>query len=231
MTADTRGGSRSEARAEAAPVALLAAGSLVGLALLSRANGWQLLGATRDWWLWLVVAVLVALLAAALLEAPRADRPAATNRRIAILLIGLSLACSLAALGVLLATLVQRGDQLHAPQLLVTAFSLLLTNVAAFGIALWELDGGGPTARAHATKRVGPDLQFPQDENPGLARPGWAPHALDYLYVSLTNSIAFSPTDTMPLTRRAKGLMAVESVVSALTVLLVAARAVNVFGQ
>lgn len=212
-------------------MALLAAGSLVGLALLSRMNGWQLLGLRHDWWIWLVVAVPVALLALALLEAPRADRPAEANRRIAIVLIVLSLVGSLVALVLLLATLVRRGDQLAAPQLLVTALALLLTNVAVFGIALWELDEGGPTARVRAPARVGPDLQFPQDENPALARPGWAPHAYDYLYVSLTNSIAFSPTDTMPLTRRAKALMAVESVVSAITVLVVAARAVNVFGQ
>jgi uncharacterized membrane protein len=231
VTSEDSGRSRSEARGEAAPVALLAAGSLAGLAVLSRTNGWQLLGVQRDWWIWLVVAAPVVLLALALLEAPRGDRPAETNRRVAIVLIALALVGSLAALALLLATLVQRGDQLHAPQLLVTALALLLTNVAVFGIALWELDEGGPTARARAASRVAPDLQFPQDENPMLARAGWAPHAYDYLYVSLTNSIAFSPTDTMPLTRRAKGLMAVESVVSAATVLLVAARAVNVFGQ
>jgi hypothetical protein len=53
----------------------------------------------------------------------------------------------------------------------------------------------------------------------------------DYLYVSLTNSIAFSPTDTMPLSLRAKALMGLESFVSAITVLLVAARAVNVLGS
>jgi len=66
-------------------------------------------------------------------------------------------------------------------------------------------------------------------ENPQLAEPGWQPHLVDYIYVSFTNSIAFSPTDAMPLTRGAKMLMLSESTVSSLTVLLVAARAVNVF--
>ena len=74
-----------------------------------------------------------------------------------------------------------------------------------------------------------PDFQFPQMENPQLAEPGWQPHLVDYIYVSFTNSIAFSPTDAMPLTRGAKMLMLSESTVSSLTVLLVAARAVNVF--
>jgi hypothetical protein len=66
-------------------------------------------------------------------------------------------------------------------------------------------------------------------ENPALAAPGWAPALVDYVYVSFTNSIAFSPTDAMPLTPRVKLLMLAESAISALTVLLVAARAVNIF--
>jgi hypothetical protein len=66
-------------------------------------------------------------------------------------------------------------------------------------------------------------------ENPQLAAPGWRPHLIDYIYVSFTNSIAFSPTDSMPLSRWAKVLMLSESAISALTVLLVAARAVNIF--
>ena len=69
-----------------------------------------------------------------------------------------------------------------------------------------------------------------QDENPQLAAPGWAPVLNDYLYVALTNSVAFSPTDAMPLTHRAKLFMGVESLVSAMTVLVVAARAVNILG-
>ena len=73
-----------------------------------------------------------------------------------------------------------------------------------------------------------PDFQFPQMENPQFAAPGWQPRLFDYMYVSFTNAIAFSPTDAMPLTRPAKVLMASESVLSAITVLLVAARAINI---
>ena len=92
----------------------------------------------------------------------------------------------------------------------------------------WELDSGGPVARALATGARKPDFQFPQDENPQLARPGWYPRLWDYFYVSLTNATAFSPTDAMPMTRTAKALMAAESMLSVVTVLLVAARAVNI---
>jgi hypothetical protein len=66
-------------------------------------------------------------------------------------------------------------------------------------------------------------------ENPALAPQGWQPQLVDYMYVSFTNSIAFSPTDAMPLNRWAKLLMLAESAISSLTLLLVAARAVNIF--
>jgi uncharacterized membrane protein len=113
-------------------------------------------------------------------------------------------------------------------QLLFGGGALWFTDAVAFGLAFWELDCGGPVARALAPGPRRPDFQFPQDENPELAREGWAPRLWDYFYVSLTNSIAFSPTDAMPLTRHAKALMAAESLLSAITVLLIAARAVNI---
>jgi hypothetical protein len=66
-------------------------------------------------------------------------------------------------------------------------------------------------------------------ENPQLAPPGWQPELVDYIYVAFTNAIAFSPTDAMPLSRRAKLMMLTESAVSAVTILLVFSRAVNIF--
>ena len=57
---------------------------------------------------------------------------------------------------------------------------------------------------------------------------GWEPTLLDYLYTSLTNATAFSPTDTMPLTALAKVLMAMQSVIALATVGIVVARAVNI---
>jgi hypothetical protein len=113
-------------------------------------------------------------------------------------------------------------------QLLMSGGVVWLANAIAFGLAYWELDSGGPVARALTKEPRKPDFQFPQDENPQLAREGWAPRLMDYFYVSLTNAMAFSPTDSMPLTRPAKTLMAAESTLSAVTILLVAARAVNI---
>jgi len=101
--------------------------------------------------------------------------------------------------------------------------------MVVFGLLYWELDRGGPLGRVGA-RPSSPyaDLLFPQDTAPDIAPADWRPDFLDYLFVSMTSSTAFSPTDTMPLTRRAKVLMGSQALVSLMTVGLVAARAVNV---
>ena len=120
------------------------------------------------------------------------------------------------------------GDEKSGGQLLLKAMTVWATNVISFGLLYWGFDRGGPVRRAQPDPPP-PDFQFPQMENPQLAAPNWYPQLVDYIYVSFTNSIAFSPTDAMPLSRWAKLLMLSESGVSAITILLVAARAVNIF--
>jgi hypothetical protein len=95
------------------------------------------------------------------------------------------------------------------------AVVIWLTNVIAFGVLFWDLE----------RRRDGMHFRFPQEEVAGTE---WSPELPDYLYVSLTNSIAFSPTDAMPLTHEAKGLMAIESIGAVVAVLFVVARSVNV---
>ncbi|EWT01958.1 hypothetical protein N865_20305 [Intrasporangium oryzae NRRL B-24470] len=112
-------------------------------------------------------------------------------------------------------------------QLLVTAVTLLATNIVTFGLLYWQIDGGGPDAR-----RVGaapyPDFQFPQTDNEGLAPPDWQPRFPDHLYLAFTNVVAFSPTDTLPLTHRAKGLMAIQSMISLAVLVVVLSRVINI---
>jgi hypothetical protein len=107
-----------------------------------------------------------------------------------------------------------------------------------FGLAFWELDRGGPVARTQRLRKDLPpaDFRFSQDENHDAVvevattaskNSDWVPTLTDYLYVSVTNSTAFSPTDTMPLTSRAKVLMSIESVAALLTSVLVIARGVS----
>ncbi|MGL6236821.1 MAG: hypothetical protein ACRC20_15965 [Segniliparus sp.] len=114
-----------------------------------------------------------------------------------------------------------------AAELLGSGAAIYITNIIAYGVWYWLLDRGGPFARG-AGKHPYPSFLFPQMTIGRLAPKDWVPRFFDYLYVSFTNATAFSPTDTMPLTRWAKALMAAQSLVALSTVALVVARAVNV---
>lgn len=123
------------------------------------------------------------------------------------------------------------GNGDHGGAVLVQAALVIWsTNVVAFAIWYWEVDSGGPFARApeHARELERPDLLFPQlsAEVPGWQ--GWRPGFTDYLFVAFTTATAFSPTDTMPLSARVKALMTVQASISLLTLAVVAARAINV---
>ena len=206
---------------EASVFALAACALLVLLGLVSMMASWELAGVSG--WIWFVLAVPEMLLVGALaLDAPR------TADLTMILVIVLA---NLGGLGLLIASLVTEGSSdLSGGQLLLSGAVLWLTNVIVFGLLYWSLDAGGPRARARRGRRQ-PDFWFPQDDNDRLTHTGWHPRLEDYTYVALTNGIAFSPTDAMPLTRRAKTLMGLDALISVGAVLLVAARAVNVLGS
>jgi uncharacterized membrane protein len=114
-----------------------------------------------------------------------------------------------------------------ASVLLRAALHMWGVNVLLFGLWFWQLDGGGPLNRPTCTPAQR-DFLFPQHTEPALAESGWHPQFLDYLYVSFTNAAAFSPTDTMPLSRWAKMLMLVQSAISLALAVMVVARAVNI---
>ena len=102
-----------------------------------------------------------------------------------------------------------------------------LTNFLIFALWYWELDRGGPGRRA-AGHDAAPDFLFPQMTDDRIEPVQWRPVFIDYLYVSLTNATAFSPTDTMPLTHMAKSIMGVQALVSLVTIGLIVSRAVNI---
>lgn len=176
---------------------------------------------------WLIPLIELALLVPLSLAAPRRVPNEASWLQIASMsLIGVVNISNIASLVLLVEALVH-GNKATGAQLLLGAVQIWLTNVIVFGLWYWELDRGGPDARA-STEHREPDFLFPQMVTPGCAHPLWSPKFFDYLYVSFTNATAFSPTDTMPLTTWAKMLMMVQSLASLLTVALVAARAVNI---
>jgi hypothetical protein len=216
-----------ESRWEAAPaIGLVIAGQIV-LALVSRSQNWKLWG--LPWWVWLIsVGPETALLVPLAWHRPRRRLEQLGHRRtVALTLLGVVSLTNALLLVALIASLIS-GNEKSGAQLLLKAITVWGTNVIAYGLWYWGFDRGGPVRRRQPDPPP-PDFQFPQMENPQLAEPGWYPELIDYIYVSFTNAIAFSPTDAMPLTRRVKLLMLSESAISSVTVLLVAARAVNIF--
>jgi uncharacterized membrane protein len=178
---------------------------------------------------WLLPAAEGVLVLALIVADPSRLTPESKDLRLlALAVIGVMALVNAASLVLLLDKLVNGGFH-DGKTLLGAAAGVWLTNVVVFALLYWELDRGGPLGRVGARPAPDhPDLQFPQDAAPDTAEQGWRPAYVDYLFVSVTSSTAFSPTDTLPLTHRAKLLMGSQALISLLTVGLVAARAVNV---
>lgn len=147
-------------------------------------------------------------------------------RRLALALTALISIANFASLVALVGELVGGRISVTGESLLFDAMNIWITNVIAFTLWFWNLDRGGPSLCHLGSSEIG-DFLFPQMTRPEIFA-NWTPGFMDYFYVSFTNATAFSPTDTMPLSVRAKILMLLESAVSLMTLALVAARAVNI---
>ncbi|MBV9212084.1 MAG: hypothetical protein JOZ25_00370 [Actinobacteria bacterium] len=177
---------------------------------------------------WLLPALEGGLLLGLTVTTPHRHHQESRRRRVvAIGLIALVSATNAVALG-LLAHYLLKGGKANGHTLILSGAVIWLTNVILFGLWYWELDRGGPGRRLHPEEQGLPDFLFPQMSDPSLCAPGWKPSFIDYIYVSFTNATAFSPTDTMPLTGMAKGLMSFQALVSLVTIGLVVSRAVNI---
>ncbi|WP_203819113.1 hypothetical protein [Paractinoplanes ferrugineus] len=183
---------------------------------------------------------VVLLIALIIINPRRMTRDTPWARAAALTLVALIAVANAAALVLLLRQLVTTDDS-QAVELLIAAGQVWLTNVIVYGLAFWELDRGGPVARTHLPRGRLPraDFRFPQDEDhdaidevmAGSSKNSdWVPAIVDYLYVSLSNSSAFSPTDTMPLSTRAKILMGIESTSALVISVLVIAKGVGGLG-
>jgi hypothetical protein len=179
---------------------------------------------------WLIPLLLGLLLIALAIGDPgRIDRRSAGLRALRIGLVALLIAQAGWSTSQLVIDLVKGGPVTNNATLLLTTGAVIwIGNNIAFALLYWELDCGGPAARAHGMPKY-PDLAFPGELNPHVVPPDWRPVFVDYLYLSLTNALAFSPTDVMPLAHWAKLSMALQSIVSVALLGLIIARAVNVF--
>jgi hypothetical protein len=180
---------------------------------------------------WLLSAIEAAGLFALVVLAPLAAGPGHPGRRMLGLgVVAILSAATIVSVALLVHYLVGGGHVQNGRELILAGLVLWLTNVLVFGLWYWELDRGGPVARAQGAPDDQAAFLFTQMTDPTLPwwKKSWRPRFADYLYVSLTNATAFSPTDTMPLTLGAKWLMGLQGIVSLTIIGLVVARAVNI---
>jgi hypothetical protein len=149
------------------------------------------------------------------------------ERAIIILLATAYVANTIAELADMIGAITLHPSGKNAFSLLSSSVAIWVANVLAFSLLYWQIDRGGPYARA-SNLSVKPDWVFPQPAAPEDLPPDWRPLFLDYLYLGYNTATAFSPTDALPLTHRAKMLMMIESAISLLTMVIVLSHAINV---
>jgi hypothetical protein len=178
---------------------------------------------------WLVPAVEALLVVVIVFSDPgNLTRRRDALRRAAVTLVVVLVAAALWSTTLLIYDLIKgTGVTQSASELLASGSLIWLGNNLAFALLYWLIDSGGPVARSELDRPI--DFAFTQHLSPELAPPGWRPVFLDYLHLGFTNATAFSPTDVMPLTHRAKFTMVVQSSVALALFGLIVARAVNAF--
>jgi hypothetical protein len=136
----------------------------------------------------------------------------------------------IADLALLIVEMVRRSGEVSGIQLLASSVGMWVLNVLTFSLLFWQIDRGGPEARSNTASPM-PDWLFPQEGVPQDVPPGWRPTFVDYLFLGFSTATAFSTTDVMPLTSRAKMLMMLESTISLATIVAVMSRAINILGS
>ena len=180
---------------------------------------------------WLVPAIEAVLLLLLLANDPGSlAKRANWLHRLAVTFVCILVAAALWATTLLVYDLIKGIGVTNSPtKLLASGGVVWLGNNLSFALLYWLIDGGGPIARSRQLSPIVVDFAFTQQLSPELAPPGWRPVFLDYLHLGFTNATAFSPTDVMPLTHRAKYTMLLQSTVALALFGLIVARAVNAF--
>jgi hypothetical protein len=152
------------------------------------------------------------------------------ERAVTYVFCGIGTIGTVANLTNLVSLMVNGGQTIAGQQLLASSIAVWLTNVLSFSLLYWQVDRGGPGLRGGGDQPR-PDFLFPQEGAPPEdVPPGWRPVYVDYLFLAFWTATAFSPTDALPLTSRAKLLMMAESSISLSTIIVVASRAINILG-
>jgi hypothetical protein len=177
-----------------------------------------------------LIPVLLTALVALLIVAVRMGQRM-LSRMLGFVILGVVTAAEVISCGALVIGLLTAPQRMAAMPhdtalvLLRDAALIWIVNILTFSLWYWELDGGGPGRRHHDGYHDA-DLVFPQAQREDSAGV-WLPHYVDYLFLAFNTSTAFSPTDTLVLSVRAKLLMMAQASISLLVLAIIAARAIN----
>jgi hypothetical protein len=150
-----------------------------------------------------------------------------TERGLIVVVSGVYIANTIAELADMVGIVTLHFSAMSSYSLLSSSVAIWVANVLWFSLLFWQVDRGGPYGRACGF-RPRHDWVFPQPPTPEDLPPDWQPEFLDYLFLAYNTATAFSPTDALPLTRRAKLLMLIESAISLMTMVIVLSRAISV---
>ncbi len=181
-------------------------------------------------WIPYVLAIIVLTPIVGTALAARKERWLHAERMITLLFCSVTLAGTFANIANLIGLMLNRPGEVSGLQLLASSIAVWISNVLLFSLVYWQMDRGGPGPR-DADEGRRPDWQFPQTGAPEDAPLDWRPSFVDYLFLGFSTATAFSPTDALPLTSRAKLLMMLESSLSLATIVIVASRAINILGS
>jgi hypothetical protein len=178
---------------------------------------------------WLFLVLLVVLLGILIIGDPgRIDRDRPWLHNLTSVLIGLiSVANADAAVRLVVGIIDVSNFTQNAKVLLASGAAIWLSNIIAFALWYWNLDRGGPAARAAGTDTASA-LIFPEMLHPQHVGPDWSPTFVDYFHFSFATATAFSPTDVSAVKPWAKLMLMAESAISLVVGILVVARAVNI---
>jgi len=181
-------------------------------------------------WLSYVVAIAVIAPMAAITLTAAKTQWLRIERMITLIFFVVAGAATLGGLAYLIHAMVRRSAEISGLQLLTSSIAFWVINVLIFSLLYWQIDRGGPEARLNNVSEK-PDWLFPQTGASEDVPSDWRPVFFDYLFLGFTTATAFSPTDALPLTSRAKLLMMLESSISLVTIVVVASRAINILGS
>jgi hypothetical protein len=178
-------------------------------------------------WVFHVAALAVLAVMAAVTLMPANALWQRIERMLIILLAVAYIANTIVELADMIGLITLHPSKSNVFSLLSSSVAIWVANVLTFSMLYWQIDRGGPYARASKLS-VKPDWLFPEAATPEEAPPDWQPLFPDYLFLGYNTATAFSPTDALPLTRRAKMLMMLESTISLLTLVIIVSHAINV---